>query len=183
MGNFYTNITLRGPNQEAAAAALKGRRALVSPVSQGCILVFDEESEIQSEVVFRLAAKLSRQFACPALAVLNHDDDVLMYHLYERGAQRDMYDSLPGFAGGDPHAPPKGGDADILCSAFGSTRVNEVSRILRAPNETYTFALDRHADLLAALGLPDWGAGSGFNYLSEGEFPDGLDESALLTTE
>ena len=183
MGNFYTNITVRGPSQEATAAALRGRQTFVSPEMDGCVVVFDEESETQSEIVFRLAAKLSRQFACPALAVLNHDDDVLMYALYENGTQRDTYDSTPGFDGDDPFAAPEGGDASVLCAAFGSAHVAEVSEVLRASTESYTFAVDRHTDLVAALGIPDWAAGSGFNYLSEGEFPEGLDEGALLATE
>jgi hypothetical protein len=183
VGSFYTNITLRGPSQQAVAAELSGRRAFVTPIKDGCVVVFDEESEEQDpDVLSGLAAKLSARLACPALAVLNHDDDVLLCMLFEKGAKRDTYDSTPGFDGGDPFAPPKGGDASALCAAFGSSRVADVSRILRATRDTYMFAVMRHADLVAALGLPDWSVGAGFNYVVQGEPPAGLDESSLMKT-
>ena len=77
MGNFYTNNTLRGPSQQAVAAALAGRSAIVTPAQDGCVVVFDEASDEQNqEVITELAARLSREFDCPVLAVLNHDDDI-----------------------------------------------------------------------------------------------------------
>ena len=55
-GNFYVNYTLRGPDQRAVAAALAGRTSIVSPEQDGCIVVFDEESEEQNqEVIAELA--------------------------------------------------------------------------------------------------------------------------------
>ena len=183
MGNFYTSITLRGPSQDEVAAELAGREALVSPMVDDCVAVFDAESEDQNpKVLAKLASTLSREFNCPALAVLNHDDDVLWYVLFDGGKQHDEYDSSPGFEGGDPDAAPKGGDASVLCAAFGSSSVAAVNKVLRATRDNYTFAVERHADLVAALGLPEWLPGAGFNYLSEGEFPEGLEEDSLVAT-
>ena len=47
MGNFYTSYRLRGPTQEAVAAALKGRSAIMTPTENDCTVVFDEESDDQ----------------------------------------------------------------------------------------------------------------------------------------
>jgi len=103
MGNFYTNYTLRGPDQQAVAKALAGRSAIVTPAQDGCVVVFDERSDEQEqEVITELAASLSREFGCPVLAVVNHDDDIFWYQLYVSGELADEYDSSPGYF--DPSA-------------------------------------------------------------------------------
>jgi hypothetical protein len=74
MDNFYVNHTLRGPTQEAVGQALRGRSAFVTPMRNGCVVVFDEQSDDQDpETVSRLGERLSRQFDCPVLAVLFQD--------------------------------------------------------------------------------------------------------------
>ena len=122
MGNFYTNYTLKGPSQQAVVAALAGRSAIITPAQNGCVVVFDEQSDEQdSTVITELASRLSRELRCPVLAVLNHDDDVFWYQLYLSGELADEYDSSPGYF--DPSVEPSapaGGDAEKLCSAFGA---------------------------------------------------------------
>jgi uncharacterized protein (DUF433 family) len=181
MGNFYTNFTLRGPIQQAVAAALGGRSAIVTPVQDGCVVVFDEQSDEQdSAVITELASRLSRELRCPVLAVLNHDDDILWYHLYMSGELADEYDSSPGYfdSSAEPSGPA-GGDAQKLCTAFGSSAVAEVQRILRDEGG-YTFAVERHADLARALGIPSFGVGAGYGYVSGGELPEGLQEADIV---
>jgi hypothetical protein len=123
MGNFYTNYTLRGPNQGAVAEALAGRNAIVTPAQDGCVVAFDEQSDDQdSAVINEVASRISRDLCCPVLAVINHDDDILLYQLYLSGEVADEYDSSPGYF--DPAAEPSapaGGDAQKLCTAFGSS--------------------------------------------------------------
>ena len=51
MGNFYVNYTVRGPTQQDVAAALAGRKALVTPWQNGCVVVFDEQSDTQDDKV------------------------------------------------------------------------------------------------------------------------------------
>lgn len=185
MGNFYTNYTLKGPSQQAVAAALAGRSAIVTPAQDGCVVVFDEQSDDQdSAVITELASHLSRELRCPVLAVLNHDDDIFWYQLYLGGELADEYDSSPGYfdASAEPSAPA-GGDAQKLCSAFGTASVAEVESILRKSSFDeggYTFAVERHTDLARALGIPSFGVGAGFSYVSDGELPDGLEEEDLL---
>jgi hypothetical protein len=187
MGNFYTNYTLRGPSQQAVAKALGGRSAIVTPAQDGCVVVFDEQSDEQNEaVITELASSLSRQFACPVLAVLNHDDDIFWYQLYLAGELADEYDSSPGYF--DPSAEPSapaGGDAQKLCSAFGADDVAEVESVLRKSSfheGGYTFAVERHTDLARALGIPSFGVGAGFRYVAHGELPEGLTDDDLTRT-
>jgi hypothetical protein len=185
MGNFYTNYTLRGPSQQAVAKALTGRSAIVTPQQDGCVVVFDEQSDDQdSEVISSLAGDLSGELRCPVLAVLNHDDDILWYALYLNGERADEYDSCPSYF--DPEAEPSGpagGDAQKLCTAFGSSKVADVERILRKSSfdeDGYAFAIERHTELARALGLPSFAVGGGFSYVSDGEIPEGLSQDNLL---
>ena len=188
MGNFYTNYTLRGPGQQAAAAALAGRSALVTRAQDGCVVVFDEQSdERDTAVISELASHLSRELRCPVLAVLNHDDDILWYQLYLSGELADEYDSSPGYFDASEEEPsaPAVGDVQKLCTAFGASAVAEVESVLRKSSydaDGYTFAVERHADLARALGIPSFGVGAGYRYVSEGELPDGVAEEDLMRT-
>ena len=188
MGSFYTNITVRTADTDSVAAAVRqaGRTALIAPPENGATVVFDEASEEQDvEVLRTLAQHLARVCKCPALAILNHDDDVLVYLLYDAGKLVDEYNSAPGYfdADADPDTPPSGGDAERLTEAFGvPDRSDDVERILRTDgtdDDEFVFAMDRHRALVMTLGLPDTAVGTGFNYLEEGELPEGLDVAAL----
>lgn len=183
MGNFYTNYTLRGPSQQSVARALAGRSAIVTPVQDNCVIVFDEESDEQNdEVIAELASQLSGQLRCPLLAVLNHDDDILWYQLYLNGELVDEYDSTPGYFEGGPGAGPEGGDAKRLCAAFDSKAIQEVENILRKQSsDGYTFAVERHEELIAALRIPSFAIG-GFRQIDGGEFPESLEEGSCIRT-
>ena len=175
MGNFYTNITLRGPGQDEVTEFLKrrGASAYVSPADRGFTVVYEERCDTQdADVLKELAADLSAEFRCPALAALNHDDDILWLALYRDGEALDEYDSAPGYFEGED-LPPSGGDARRLCEVLGAAgaAAEKVERILRAPDDEYTFACERHLDLVRALGLTPYAVGLGFNYVQEGEAP------------
>lgn len=136
MGAMYTNLTLRGPRLDAVLSYLNAQKisAYVAEPQPGIVVVFDELSDTQDDrIITARAAALSQQFACGALAVLDHDDDVLAYWLYENGALLDHYDSLPGYFIGED-MPPSGGDAAALCRVFGvdAAQVDAVQRILSA---------------------------------------------------
>jgi hypothetical protein len=185
MGNFYTNHTLRGPAQQAVASALAGHSAVVAPIQDGCVVVFDEQSDYQdTRVISNLAERLSREFDCPVLATLNHDDDILWYQLYLSGQLADEYDSCPGYFD-DSAEPsgPAGGDAQKLCDAFGASDAAKVERILRKSaidQDGYAFAVERHMDLTRVLGIPSSAAGTGYRSIIDGELPDGIEEDDLV---
>jgi hypothetical protein len=180
VGAFYTNITLKGPAQAAVLTYLRaqGREAYVAPTTHDITLVYDLACESQDHrILAALAANLSRAFMCPALAALVHDDDFLVYALFQDGAQIDEYNSDPTYFEGGRSAP-LGGDADALCAAFGAVaavaRVEAILRAGRGPNgdpgaSPYLFAQFRHRDLARALGLPESLSVLGYLYVEQGD--------------
>ncbi len=187
MGQFYVNYTLRGVTQGAVAKALAGRACIVTPSANGTVVAFDDESENQDQdVISSLAMELSRKLRCPVLAVMDHDDDILWYQLYTDGELQDEYDSTPGYF--DPAAQPSapaGGDAAKLCSAFGSSNLDVVERVLRKSafdNDGYTFASERHGDLVNALGISPFGVGTAYASFEYEELPEGLSADNIMRT-
>jgi hypothetical protein len=190
MGNFYTNITLAGPSQHEIAGSLQAidRQSIVSPTRDGMTIVWDCASEAQDESGYRLAAHLAAKFRCVSLAVMVHDDDVLYYRLYSSGNELDRYDSSPGYFTG-LSTPPSGGDAKAICEAFHAPQARaQVQQLLHAGmnnagESKYVFEMDRHKDLVDALKLPDWSVATGFKYLMQGEWPQGLRFAECVTVQ
>ncbi len=187
MGNFYTNITLLGPPQRDIASSLEsmGCRAIVSPTRSEMTVVWDCASEAQDETIYRLAEYLAEKFKCVSLAVMVHDDDVLYYRLYASGKELDRYDSSPNYFSG-PATPPAGGDAKIICEAFHAPEVQpQVNKLLHAwmnnaGEPKYVFEIDRHQDLVNSLKLSGWSVATGYKYLLQGEWPDGLQSAECI---
>jgi hypothetical protein len=182
MGGFYTNYTVRGASQDAVAGALRGRRAIVSPARDGCVVAFDEASDDQDiDRITDLAVRLSRDLGGPVLAVLDHDDDLLWFTLAVNGETVDTYDSNPAYFDDSVPSEPRGGDAALLCRVFGAANVARVEAVLHAPDDgPYAFASERHAALVDALGLPPFAVGTAFATLERGEVPPGLTAAELI---
>jgi hypothetical protein len=142
MGSFYTNICFVGPSQETLAEALRQRNriAFVTPLVDGKVVVFDQECDRQDlDVISNLTSELSHELKCPALAVLNHDDDILWYQLYDKGELVDEYDSYPNYFNPKKKASvTNGGDAKKLCNIFGvgDTSAVEGQRLYIRHHET-----------------------------------------------
>lgn len=181
MGNFYTNVTLCHTDRANVCAKLKGRHAAVSPTVRDFTVVWDEESESQDvRVLEALTKRLSHELSCPAWAVLNHDDDVLMYLLFIEGEKLDEYSSCPGYFEGS-RLKPEGGNATLLAKTFGAeSAAKSVEDILRN-QDGYTFAVERHQVLVEALGMPTFGVGTGYRYITSGECPPGLENVDNIT--
>jgi hypothetical protein len=188
VGNFYTNVTLRGPEQARVLVAVKalGYRAFVAATGTELTVICEEQSDTQDNAIWlEVAKRFSEKLNCPALAVMNHDDDILSYALYRNGTLLDEYNSCPDYWGNaDTPVPPRGGDAQTLCEVFGMPgNAVEVERILRTTTdcndegadveEEFVFAWERHAALVKALDWPDIPYQQGFDYLTkDGAPPD-----------
>jgi hypothetical protein len=177
MGNFYVNHTVRAHDVAAVADVLRasGRKAWLAPPLDGQIVVYDEASDTQDTTALAsLAQTLSRKLQAPCLAVLNHDDDVLMYELHEAGQCIETFSSNPGFTG---HVMV-GSRGARLCAAWGVPKMAfTVAALLR---RKFTFAIDLHTELAMAVGLPPHSIGTGFKYIQEGELPEPLAPGSLL---
>ncbi len=160
----------------------RARQAFVFPTVNGFTTFCDSEAETQDPgILHALAREVSLEFRCPVFCVLNHDDDILWYALYENGELMDEYDSYPGYFEGY-FSLPKGGDATKLCRVLGTVHKEaKVEEILRKPHNErgYVVELDRHQDLVEALGLPKASVGFGYRYLERGEAPEGIEEGDL----
>ena len=180
MGSFYTSHTLRGPSQAEVLSWLKGRPSLVSSSERSFTTVLDEACESQDgEELAALGASLSEHFKCPVLAVLNHDDDILYFELYVNGKKSDEYNSNPAYFGEEVEEDaPSGGSAALLAEAFGASDAGRVEAILR--NSEYVFAMERHRDLAAALGIPEFAVGVGYTYASAGDPPPWVAEGTYV---
>lgn len=175
MGNFYVNHTVLTPDNSALMDGLRslGRSAFVGKTVDGMTLFFDEESDTQNDEVIRaVGADVTSSLKCPVLAVLNHDDDILCYWLFDSGNVVDEYNSCPGYFSGED-TTPSGGDAHQLAAAFNvPNSADEIASILK--NEEYVFALERHEALVKLLRIPWQYACVGYAYLAAEEYPDDL---------
>jgi hypothetical protein len=185
LSRFYANITLKGSTSSDVATYLSEQHesAYVSPSVKDAVVVFHEDMQNQEA----LAAKLSAHFSCPALLVMAYAEIILLYHLYQNGAQTDAYVSSPhGDLELESPAPP--GNASVLCAAFEADRFERrVESILRKegkPDQPFANAINRHGELFQALGLPVFAAGASFQSIEIGEMPagKGFDAGAMVRT-
>ena len=189
MGNFYVNITLRGPKQEEIGTALKalGRTAIVSPSKNDFTTVYDAECDEQDTgAISAFTKELSFRLSCPGWSVMNHDDDILLYELYDKGELIDQYNSSPDYFSMEADDPsgPKGGNADALVRLMGNSgdaaEAENIIRISSFDEDGFVFAVERHQALADCLGLPSFTVGYGYNYVSGGEMPPEFEETDFL---
>jgi hypothetical protein len=199
MGNWYTNVSLRGAQQADVITALEelGRRAYVTPETSGWIVVYDQQTdEFDLGILESLALTLSTRLSCTALASCNADDDVLWLALYENGSLSTRYaSSLESFEDGSEF-PDLKETAEVLSRVFQKPEANnQVLRLLRKAHGVlgllslflkfriaYITEVARHLDLSNLLGMPRAAVGLGYRYVNKGETPEGMDREALRRT-
>lgn len=185
----YANVTFRHEDAEAVARVIADmhRYVVISPVDKGCVVAFDRESDVNGELIVDFARILSEKIQCVAMAVMNHQDGVLLYWLFDSGKELDSYISRPDFFGGDPM--PRGGDAIALAHAWQQyDTVEQIGNILHAdehqqPSKRYPSETLRHGDLADTLGISTWGVGFGYTLLAEDKFPEGFPADDTFYTE
>jgi hypothetical protein len=199
MGNWYTNVAVKGAPQSEVVAALEelGRCAYVTPESAGWIVVYDQQTdEFDLGILESLALTLSTRLSCTALASCNADDDVLWLALYENGNLSTRYaSSRKAFEDGDEF-PDLKETAEVLARVFEKTEAkSQVLRTLRKSHGglgllslylkirlAYVVEVQRHLDLSNLLGMPRAAVGLGYTYINKGETPEGMNREALRRT-
>ena len=163
MGNFYTNITLRTTARHAIAHYMRteARTCFISPMSRGFTTVYDRVCDTQDiEEIATLTSSLSSEFHCSALASLNHDDDILWIGLAWHGQWITTYRSDEMFSGSAWKVAREFGALPLLPLVWSAMRIRFV-----------LFETWRHGAIAAALGIPNFTVGLGFEYLMRGDRP------------
>ena len=180
MGAFYTNISLNVPYSAAVHEAISRVFPSGSIITAGAwVTLCAEDIEQNLAEASRRLAALAKELRCRGAAILNHDDSVLIILLANNGDNLLSYNSDPGyFSEADALSGPEITGFDRLRTW--NPAVNEIAVRKILVSQDYTFAQERHAQLATALGLPSSSIGASENYLADGEYPNGVDQSSVI---
>ena len=169
MGNFYTSVSLKNATAAAAASEMRSLNRDAYVLQAGLdVVVFDREADRQdTEVLAALAEHLATRLDTLSFAVLNHDDDVLWFQLYNRTELVTEYANRGG---------PRARVWALVTALASPKKCLPVWLTLHRP---YLFQVFRHRRLVRQLGLPLASVGSGFDYIARGELPPNTEESLL----
>jgi hypothetical protein len=180
MGNFYTNVVVRGPSEDKVVETLTalGRTCYVTSTDD-FTFVYDEESDKQREgVVESLALTLATRLGCPALAALNHDDNALLLWLYDETGGELRFGWGVAFDAG--HGSPSITDfidqvRHVFATGDRPLEPNPMPLRLRLFFRLYpaSFAFVRHERILRQARIPVRPAMMGYNYVFQGELDEG----------
>ncbi|MEO6993245.1 MAG: hypothetical protein ABI273_06430 [Lacunisphaera sp.] len=183
MGNFYINIAVQGIPTETLRkklAALPYPTILTTEID-GHSFVYGDffgsgDRDAPGRLVRLLAAEAGANYA---FFCMNADDDVFVYELWKNGERIDAHCSNPElFQPDENDACAPSGDPARLKTVFPFLDEQETRRVL--DSENYVFEFQRHQDLFRLLRIPTSRAILDFQYLQDGESPEGLDESSLI---
>jgi hypothetical protein len=182
MGNFYTNVVVRGPSEADVVDTLValGRTGYVVTHPAGFVFVYDDEADKQREgVVESLALTLATRLRCPALAALNHDDDFLLLWLYDREAAETRFAYRVTFDG-DKRSPSAEEFVDEVRRAFGTIRDSAPDaqehwkmRLIKLLAPTLSsLPVMKHEQILRQSRIPLAPAMVGYRYVYQGDLTD-----------
>ena len=184
VGNFYTNVTIKAEFDSVVSVLRSRRRRAYAASSHGMVVVVDREADTQDvDVLASLALTLSAALSAPALAVLNHDDDVLLFGLYDNGALVMEYGWTKGRSNEVPPTQRSTFITEVLRRFGTSPRTATPSpeipgigivarillRVLGVIGSRF-MGIAVHQRFVEDTGLPDESIGAGFNYVDRGDF-------------
>jgi hypothetical protein len=187
MGNFYTNIVIGGRLDEVVAALRSySRDAYIGEFPENMIVVCDSKCDHQDlDELASLARTLSFETGGPALAVLNHDDEFLLFGLYNGDGLVAEYgwSKIPQW--GVPRTNRRAFVTRVR-EAFATKPRHYSPQFPRVPGILRTlslwilawigarwFAIGVHGRLAAEMGMPEASVGAGFEYVARGEISEG----------
>ena len=176
MGKFYVNFSIQSTDQQQIVTVLQnaGRLAIVSPAQSGYVVVYDEESDSQAlPPIVQVGELLSKLVNAPTIAVLNHDDRILRYWLFEKGAIVDAYDSRPDYF--NKFFLDLNEEDDDEMKDIDTTQISrpeklkdclksnlDLAKTKKILRNKYPSETTRHRTFATELGLPDWSVGVGY---------------------
>lgn len=172
MGNMYVNICLRDASAARLAAALRGFEGddiHIGPERGGWTCLVSEALDWQDlPVIQSYGRALSALPGGAALAVLNHDDDMLLAFAFRDGAEIAAYSSCPGALSGDPaRQKPELHGPEGFAGLSEDATAGQIEELLLA-EPLPVFAVELHGALVARLGLPEYSVGMGHRYMRAG---------------
>jgi hypothetical protein len=173
MGNFYTQILVCGSAQESCAKAMTelGRRSIVLRPHKGIVPVCDLGTEAQDiEALDSLAYTLSNMLCVPTVAILNHDDDTLIFRVF--GPEGFKGYCLSGMLSGGAYRHLK-----EACSA-----PCNLLTLWFAFFRPHLFEVFRHQKLIRILDLPPYSLAVGYEHLSKDDFDELIPECERVKT-
>jgi len=199
MGNWYTNVSVKGAAQADVVALLTelGRRAYVTPKSSDWVVAYDAQcDEFDLGILESVALTISARLRGATFASFNADDDVLWLALYEAGTLSTRYTSSKSSFEDGEEFPKLPEVAKTLARAFAAPeKQNQILRVLRKSHGAlgllnlvfkirfaYVTEVERHLDLTNLLGTPLPAVGFGYKYVDRGETPLGVDRAAMQRT-
>lgn len=162
----YRQIYLKEVSPQAVREALGERKAEVSSAAGYSVVTLEpptfETYYAQQDEIVPLAQELSWKLETLALAVMNLEDDLLLFWAYERGEVVFAYDSNPMYLGCpvcsyvSETVKPEAGDLERLARLFGHPENARAlkSWIYRKRGLGFLQERQRHAEIARLLGLP-----------------------------
>ncbi|WP_018465265.1 hypothetical protein [Calidithermus timidus] len=162
----YRHLYLEGVSSQEVRKALGERGAEVVGIAGGVVVVLEpptfESYYTQQDEIVPLAAGLSGQLNTLAFAVLNLEEELLLFWVYDRGEQVFAYDSNPMYLGCpacsyvSQTVGPEAGDVEKLARLFGHPQKARVLRSWLGRRRGLGFLREsqRHAEIARLLGLP-----------------------------
>jgi len=176
MGKFYVNFSVKSSDQQQVVDVLRdaGRVSIVSPPQLGYVIVYDEETDRQAlSSIVLIGNLLSQSLNVPVIAVLNHDDRILRYWLFEKGAIVDAYDSRPDYF--NKFFLDLNEEDDDEMKDIDTTQISrpeklkdclksniDLAKVKKILRNKYPSEISRHQIFVTELGLPNWSVGVGY---------------------
>lgn len=173
MGSFYVNICIRREQREVYdwLSQIEGLRGFVGPTVEGWTVVVTEYTETQDpKAIAAMLTGASKGTA--AISFLNHDSDMLHVWLYFDGSLAGEFNSAPWIFMEDPNEEdiqPTMSGVGAFASLADGVAADDVMSSLNIDGD-YVDPLQYHEALVVLLGLPKYGVGAGYTYVSRGEF-------------
>jgi hypothetical protein len=182
VGATYGNISVKGTTRGALLDWLKskGIAAFVGSPEGDWIAFSDEATDGQDiRWIQDIVRSLTQELAPVCIAITVYDEENLYLLAAKNGQLEARYNSCPGMMMEDPGEQdmrPRIEDAPALVNLLdGAISLEELLLVLKTDGSAdYVPPIELHEELAAALGLPKYSVGFGYNYT----IADGVDLAA-----
>ena len=175
--SLYTQILARTERPTQVLSALKNLDVYMFPHSPAGSLICEKSSAaLDVRIVIQAAKEISWKLGrgCAVLAIAGDSAGGFWCRVFDGGERRFEHNRLTG-PRDFTEKPASRADVDLLCGPFGAEVDRDaVYEILTSGG--FQSAVERHAALAQALGLPAWSPGIGYCRCAEGSLPPAADK-------